>query len=129
MRRGQPLDWSGIRARYVDLWQEARMVVWRAKHHKPGLKMWDEKEQKNVQTYIPDDRMVMDAINCTKGLLDSLVRLRREAGHEASGIPSWAIERIERALRNYPEAQTALLKELIAGNEKQAEDVDDTPNP
>jgi len=40
-------------------------------------------------------------------------------GHESTGIPRWAIEKIERALRDYPEAQRALLKELAAEDDRE----------
>jgi hypothetical protein len=66
-------------------------------------------------------KQVLAAIDTTRAVLDSLAKLRREMGHEATGIPRWAIERIERALRNHPEALNALLEELAADGEKQAE--------
>jgi hypothetical protein len=64
---------------------------------------------------------VLQAIDTTRGILDSMVKLRREMGHEATGIPYWAIERIQRALRNHPEALNALLRELAADSDKPAE--------
>ena len=56
-----------------------------------------------------DEKQVLSAIDTTRAVLDSLVKLRREMGHEDTGIPRWAIER---TLRNHPEALEALLKEL-----------------
>ena len=114
-----------INDRLGDLWQEARLVIWRAKHKKAGVRTWDPHLQKDVQSFVADDRLVLMAVDTTKGVLDSIIKLRREAGHEGTGIPRWAIERIERALRNYPEAQHALLKELAAENETYAEKVED----
>ena len=48
-----------------------------------------------------------------------MIKLRREMGHESTGIPRWAIERIERALRNHPEALNELLKELAAEDDRE----------
>jgi len=119
MRRGDPLDWSDIYERYVDLWQEARLVIWRAKRAKAGRQVFDPVKKKMVQGFIPDDRLVLSALDSTRAILDSLIRVRREAGHEASGIPRWAIERIELALRQYPDALNHLLRELAEENRRQ----------
>jgi hypothetical protein len=74
-----------------------------------------------VLTFGVDEKLVLQAIDTTRGILDSIVRLRREMGHEDTGIPRWAIARIECALRNHPEALNELLKELVAEGEKQVE--------
>ena len=76
---------------------------------------------KSVLTFVADDRLVLQALDVTRGILDSLIKLRKEMGHDSTGIPRWAIERIERALRNHPEALNELLKELAAEGEKQTE--------
>jgi hypothetical protein len=124
MRAGKQLDWVDIHERFVDLWQEARLSIWRCKHKKAGVKTYDPHLKKEVMGYVADENMILKAIDTTRGVLDSIVKLRREMGHDSSGIPRWAIERIERALRLYPEAQHALLKELAAENEKMAEPAD-----
>lgn len=121
IRNGRQLDWSDIHERFVDLWQEGRLVVWRAKHSKSVMKQWDPHTNKTVQSFAADEKLVLQALDTLKGILDSIVKVRREMGHEGTGIPRWAIERIERGLRDYPEAQHALLKELAAEKEKQAE--------
>lgn len=121
LRNGNPLDWNDIYERFVDLWQEARMVIWRAKHSRKGFKTYDEVKGKDVQTYLADDKLVLAGIDSTRAILDSLIKVRREAGNEATGIPRWAIERIERALRNHPEALNELLKDLAAESEKSVE--------
>ena len=41
IRNGNPLDWADLHERFVDLWQEARLVIWRAKHSKAGIKQTD----------------------------------------------------------------------------------------
>jgi hypothetical protein len=38
-------------------------------------------------------------------------------GNQDTGFPRWAIEKIERALHNYPTALKALLKELADEDE------------
>ena len=127
MRGGNPLDWVDIHERFVDLWQEARLTIWRAKRKKAGLQDIDPLTGKTVQMYIPDDGLVLQAIDVTRKVLEGIMKLRREMGAEKSGIPRWAIERIERGLRNYPEAQHALLKELASENDedlKKAEKVE-----
>jgi len=111
---GAHLDWSDIHERFVDLWQEARLTLWRAKHTKAGQKQWDDSLKKYTLTFIADERLVLQSIDCVKGILDSLIKLRREMGHEDHGIPRWAIEKIEYTLRDYPEALHALLKSLAA---------------
>jgi hypothetical protein len=121
IRHGNAPDWADLNDRFADLWQEARQVIWRAKHSKAGTKVWNEAEQRDVLTFVADEKQVLAAIDTTRGILDSLVKLRRGMGPETTGIPRWAIERIERALRNHPEALNALLKELAAEGEKQAE--------
>ena len=50
-----------------------------------------------------------------------MMRLREKMGPETTGVPRWAIERIERALRDHPEALNALLKELAAEGEKETD--------
>jgi hypothetical protein len=117
VRNGNPLDYADLYERFVDLWQEARQVIWRAKHSKAGIKQWNDDTQQLDLTFVADERVVLAAIDTTKGVLDSLVKLRREMGNQNTGIPSWAIERIERALRNYPEALHALLKALAEEEE------------
>lgn len=121
IRGGNLIEWGEIHERFVDLWQEARLVIWRAKHRKKGTREYDPVVGKVVATYVPDDRMVLEAIGTVKGLLDSMMRLRKEMGSSRSGVPRWAIERIERGLRNYPEAQQALLKELMAEQDEPEE--------
>jgi hypothetical protein len=37
--RINPLDCADFHERFVDLWQEARQVIWRAKHSKAGQKI------------------------------------------------------------------------------------------
>lgn len=124
MRNGNKLDWSDIHERYVDLWQEARLAIWRAKHKKAGVKTYDPHVGKEVLAFVADEGMILKALDTTRAIIDSMVKLRREVDHDSTGIPRWAIERIERALRDFPEAQHALLKELAAENEKDAEDAD-----
>jgi hypothetical protein len=121
VRNGSALDWSDLHERFVDLWQESRTVIWRAKHAKCGLKQTDPVTGQSVLTFVANDRLVLEAINTTRGVLDSLVKLRREMDRDTTGIPRWAIDRIERALRNYPEAMSKLLKELAAKGDKQTE--------
>jgi hypothetical protein len=118
LRHGQPLDWSDIHGRFVDLWQEARLAVWRAKHHKAGITEIDPQTGKPVLTFTVDERQVLAALDTTRGTLDSIVKLRHAMGNDDTGIPRWAIERIERALRNHPEALNALLRELAAEEEE-----------
>ena len=120
-RNGNTLDYADLHERFVDLWHEARLAIWRAKHSKAGIKLWDADEQRDVLTFVVDEKQVLAAIDTTRAVLDSMVKLRREMGPETTGIPRWAIERIERALRNHPEALNALLEELAADGEKQAE--------
>lgn len=112
VRNGRQLDWSDIHERYVDLWQEARHTLWRAKHQKAGFKTWDPVSGKEVMGFTADDKLVLAAIDTIRGILDSMIKLRREVGHEATGIPRWAIERIEKELKHHPEALSALLKGL-----------------
>ena len=102
------------------MWQEARLAIWRARHNKAGIKQLDAKKGYHVLTFGGDEKQVLQAVETTRGVLDSLVKLRREMGLETTGIPRSATERIERALRNHPEALNALLKEL-ASDEKPAE--------
>ena len=111
-----PLDYSDIYERFIDLWQEARLAIWRAKHSKAGIKQWNAEEGRDVLTFGVDEKLVLAAIDTTRAVLYSLVKLRREMGPE-TGIPRWAIERIECALRNHPAALKALLKELAAEEE------------
>jgi hypothetical protein len=118
----QPLDWSDIHARFVDLWQEARLAIWRAKHHKAGIKEIDPQTGKQVLTFTVDERQVLAALDTTRAILDSIVKLRRTMGPADTGIPRWAVERIERALRNHPEAQRELLKELAAEHDPDEDD-------
>jgi hypothetical protein len=110
--RINPLDYSDIHERFVDLWQEARQVIWRAKHNKAGQKILDPTTGKQTLTFISDEKLVLQAIDTTKGVLDSLLKLRRQMGHEANQIPRWAIEKIEYALRDHPAAMKALLKAI-----------------
>src|SRR5215469_2513972 len=119
IRNGNPLDWTDLYERFVDLWKEARLAIWRAKHSKAGTSQWDPKQAREVLTFTVDEKQVLAAIDTTRGILDSMIKLRREMGHESTGIPRWAIERIERALRDYPEAQRALLKELAAEDDRE----------
>jgi hypothetical protein len=121
VRSGQPMDWVDIHERFVDLWQEARMCIWRAKHSKAGLKTFDPVIGKSVQSFIADEKMVLSAIHTTREVLDSIVKLRKGMGSEAGGIPHWAIERIERALQGHPDALKQLMRELAATEEKPAE--------
>ena len=114
MRHGNPIDWGDLYERFVDLWQEGRLALWRAKHHKAGLKKWDPDTQQDVQTFTVDEKQVLATIDTLRGVLDSMMRLREKIGPETTGIPRWAVERIECALRNYPEALKALLTELAA---------------
>jgi hypothetical protein len=110
--RINPLDYSDLHERFVDLWQEARQVIWRAKHSKAGQKIIDPTTGKQTLTFIVDEKLVLQAIDTTKGILDSLLKLRRQMGHETNQIPRWAIERIESALRDHPAALKALLRDL-----------------
>lgn len=121
VRTGNTLDWTDIHDRYVDLWQEARLTLWRAKHSKAGPPQNDPVTGKKILTFVPDEKLVLQTIDTTRALLDSMVKIRREMGHEASGIPRWAIERISSALRDHPSALNALLKDLAADTEKLAE--------
>ena len=57
---------------------------------------------------------MLAAIDTTRGILDSSVKLRREMATKIPAFRRWAIERIERALRNHPEARNAPLPELAA---------------
>jgi hypothetical protein len=65
---------------------------------------------------------VLAALDTSRGILDSIVKLRREMGPADTGIPRWAIERIERTLRNHPEAQRELLKGLAAEHDPDEDD-------
>jgi hypothetical protein len=51
VRDGNPLDWSDINERFVDLWHEASMTIWRAKHSKAGLKQIDPQTVQQVRTF------------------------------------------------------------------------------
>ena len=51
-----------------------------------------------------------------------IIKLSGEMSHDDTGIPRWAIERIERTLRNHPEAQRELLKELAAEHDPDEDD-------
>jgi hypothetical protein len=110
--RINPLDYADLHERFVDLWQEARQVIWRAKHNKAGQKILDPTSGKQTLTFIADEKLVLQAIDTTKGILDSLVKLRRSMEPESTQIPRWAIQRIEAALRDHPAALKALLKAL-----------------
>ena len=61
----------------------------------------EREEGREVLTFTVDEKQVLAAIDATRGILDSIVKLRREMGHQDTGIPRWAIERIERDLRNH----------------------------
>jgi hypothetical protein len=122
IRTGRTIDYGDIHERYVDLWQEARMVVWRAKHSKAGVKTWDPVVGKNVQSFICDEKLILSAIDTTRGVLDSLIKLRKEIGAEGAGIPGWAIARIEKALRSHPAALKELMRELATEEEKLADE-------
>jgi hypothetical protein len=117
VRHGNQLDWSDITSCFADLWQEARLCLWRAKHSKPGIKVTDPKTGKQVLTFGADEKVVLEAINTVRGILDSMIRLRREVGNDSTGIPHWAVVKIEKALRNHPEALADLLKALAAEDE------------
>ena len=54
-------------------------------------------------TFVTDEKLVLEGINTLQGILDSMIRLRREAGNDSTGVPHWAVARIEKALRNHPE--------------------------
>jgi hypothetical protein len=114
IRNGGPPDWSDLYERFCDLWQEARQVIWRAKHSKAGLEQWEPEEGRDVLTFVAEERLVLQAIDTTRGVLDSLVRLRAKMPPTRTSIPRWAIERIERVLRNQPKALEALLAELTS---------------
>jgi hypothetical protein len=113
MRNGNQLDYSDIHERFNDLWQEARMAIW-AKHSRAWAQTVERRRKCHVMTFVSDEAMVLKAIDTTKGVLDSLVKPRREMGPQTNRIPRWAIERIERVLCNPPAALKALLKELAA---------------
>ena len=68
-----------------------------------------------------DEKQVLACIDTLRGVLDYMMRLREKMGPETTGVPRWAIERIERALRDHPEALNALLKELAAEGEKETD--------
>jgi hypothetical protein len=125
MLRHGPIDWSDLHARYVDLWHEARLALWRAKHSKAGIKKWNEEEQRDELTFVVDEKQVLACIDTTRGVLDSIVRLRDRIGPDAVGIPHWAIVRIERALRDHPKALHALLQELATERDTDHDDDDD----
>ena len=40
-------------------------------------------------------------------------------GNADTGLPRWIVEKIERALRDHPAAQRALLKELAAEDDRE----------
>lgn len=110
------IDWSDIYNRYVDLWQEARLTIWRAKRSKTGIKTFDPESGKDVLSFICDDKLVLDAITVVRGVLDSMVHLRSNMmKSEGIGIPRWAIKRIEMALHDHPEARDAILTRLAEG--------------
>ena len=115
---GREPDWAEIYARYVDLWQEARLVIWRAKRAKAGLSQIDPKTGVTIATFVADDRTVLQAIDVTKGVLDSMIKLRRDLRGEAIGLPRWAIRRIESALDDHPSARDALLSALAKGEDE-----------
>jgi hypothetical protein len=110
--RINPLDYSDLHERFVDLWHEARLAIWRAKHSKAGQKIIDPDTGKQTLTFVVDEKLVLQAIDTTKGILDSMVKLRRQMDPAANAIPRYAIEKIERALRDHPAALKALLKAL-----------------
>jgi hypothetical protein len=112
LRHGNSIDWSDIHDRYVDLWHEARLAIWRAKHSKAGIKHHDPASDQDVLTFVVNEKQVLAAIDTTRAVLDSLVKLRRDLGPDANSIPRWAIDRIDHALRDHPRALHALLKEL-----------------
>lgn len=111
------VDWGDIYGRYVDLWQEARMVIWRAKHAKAGPRTYDPDKGKEILSFVADDKLVLEAVNTVKNVLDSMVRLRRDMTVEGPGIPRWAISKIEEALREHPDALEAILEALAKGEE------------
>jgi hypothetical protein len=116
IRNNNPLDYADLYERFVDLWHEARLVIWRAKHSKAGLKHYDPETQQDVLTFVSDDKVVLQAIDTCRNVLDSMIKLRREIGSEPDRIPHWAIAQIEAALRHHPAALNALLKALAADN-------------
>jgi hypothetical protein len=120
--RINPLDYSDLHEGFVDLWHEARLAIWRAKHSKAGVKEIDPETGKQTLTFVVDEKLVLAAIDTTKGVLDSMVKLREKIGPDSTAIPRWAFERIERALRNYPDARLALLKELAGDNDPNDDD-------
>jgi len=65
MRNGNQLDYSDLYERFVDLWQEARLAIWRAKHNKAGIKQWDDDAQQYVVTFAADEKLVLQAIDTT----------------------------------------------------------------
>jgi hypothetical protein len=111
MRHGSAPDWADINDRLADLWHEARLAIWRAKPSKAGMKQYDVEEQKDVLTFVVDEKQVLAAIDTCRGVLDSMIKLREKMGPD-TGIPRWAIDKIEHALRNHPQALLALLQEL-----------------
>jgi hypothetical protein len=93
IRNGNPLDRSDLHERFVELWQEARLAIWRAKHSKAGIPQWDAQQAREVLTFTVDEKQVIAAIDTTRGILDSLIKLRREMGHESTRIPRWPSKR------------------------------------
>src|SRR6516165_5281102 len=73
VRNGNPLDSAELQERYVDLWHEARLAIWRAKHSKAGIKQHDEITDQDVLTFVVDEKQVLAAIDTTRSVLDSLV--------------------------------------------------------
>jgi hypothetical protein len=110
--RINPLDYADLHERFVDLWHEARLAMWRAKHSKAGQKITDPDTGKQTLTFVVDEKLVLQAIDTTRGVLDSMVKLRRQMEPAANQIPRYAIEKIERALRDHPAALKALFKAL-----------------
>jgi hypothetical protein len=54
--------------------------------------------------------------------LDSIIKLRRQMGHEATGIPRWGHRAHRTRVGNHPEALNALVRKLAAEGEKLAEE-------
>jgi hypothetical protein len=104
----------------VDMYKESRMCLNRTKLTQTIGKIYNPQKKRWETTFTVDDKLVMEAIKCTSQIIKDLEEMRQGMAAEDTGIPRWAIEKIEQGLKNHPEARLALLESLAAGQEKDA---------